>query len=237
MKTKSTVQQIRERFDSDVERFSNLQTGQTAMPDAALMLQLTADAVAAITPHATDLLDIGCGAGNYSLKTLQNIDDLNVTLVDLSSPMLERAEQRISEKTAGRVVSIQTDVRQLSLPDASQDAVVAAAVLHHLRGEYEWRCVFESIYRWLRPGGCFFIADMIDFAHPAIKKMMVSRYGNYLTEFRDEAYRDHVFAYIEQEDSPRSLMFQMKLMEQVGFDEPMVLHHSYCGGVFGAVKS
>jgi tRNA (cmo5U34)-methyltransferase len=32
--SKSTVEQIRERFDGDVERFSNLETGQSATIDA-----------------------------------------------------------------------------------------------------------------------------------------------------------------------------------------------------------
>ena len=34
MKRKSTMEQIRARFDRDVERFSNLETGQSATVDA-----------------------------------------------------------------------------------------------------------------------------------------------------------------------------------------------------------
>ena len=37
---KSTVAEIRERFDNDVERFSNLETGQTSTIDAALVMAL-----------------------------------------------------------------------------------------------------------------------------------------------------------------------------------------------------
>ena len=88
---KSTVEQIRARFDNDVERFSNLETGQSATIDAPLVLELISQAAAATNPGARDLLDIGCGAGNYSLKLLQTLPDLNVTLIDLSRPMLERA--------------------------------------------------------------------------------------------------------------------------------------------------
>lgn len=69
--TKSTVQQIRERFDKDVERFSNLDTGQSATVDAPLMLDLVAACAAVATPHARTMLDIGCGAGNYGLKMLE----------------------------------------------------------------------------------------------------------------------------------------------------------------------
>lgn len=37
---KSTVDEIRARFDQDVERFSNLETGQTATVDGALAMDL-----------------------------------------------------------------------------------------------------------------------------------------------------------------------------------------------------
>ena len=65
---KSTVEQIRQRFDADVDRFSNLETGQSATIDAPLVLDLITAAAAATNPQATRSLDIGCGAGNYTLK-------------------------------------------------------------------------------------------------------------------------------------------------------------------------
>src|SRR5512138_3619638 len=100
---KSTVEQIRARFDQDVERFSNLETGHSAAVDSPLGMDLITRAAAAVTPQATHVLDIGCGAGNYTLKLLQVLPNLNITLVDLSQPMLERAEQRISSVTNGVV--------------------------------------------------------------------------------------------------------------------------------------
>src|SRR6476619_975971 len=90
---KSSVDEIRRRFDADVERFSNLETGQSATVDAPLALDLVAAAAAATTPHARHVLDVGCGAGNYTLKLLQHCPNLDVTLVDLSRPMLDRACQ------------------------------------------------------------------------------------------------------------------------------------------------
>jgi tRNA (cmo5U34)-methyltransferase len=60
---KSSVAEIRARFDKDVERFSNLETGQSATIDAPLVLELIAEAAAgARIRGATDLVDIGCGA-------------------------------------------------------------------------------------------------------------------------------------------------------------------------------
>src|SRR5215471_8722288 len=88
---KSTVEEIRRRFDADVERFSNLETGQSATVDAPLAMALVAEAAAATTPHARHVLDVGCGAGNYTLKLLERLPGLDATLIDLSQPMLDRA--------------------------------------------------------------------------------------------------------------------------------------------------
>ena len=48
---KSTVDEIRQRFDADVERFSNLETGQSATMDSPLAMELIAQVAAATTPH------------------------------------------------------------------------------------------------------------------------------------------------------------------------------------------
>src|SRR4051794_34578866 len=100
---KSTVDEIRQRFDADVERFSNLDTGQSATVDAPRALALIAQAAAVTTPQARAVLDVGCGAGNYTLKLLERLPNLDVTLIDLSQPMLDRAQQRIRPVTTGRL--------------------------------------------------------------------------------------------------------------------------------------
>jgi tRNA (cmo5U34)-methyltransferase len=64
--TKSSVEEIRKCFDANVERFSNLETGQVATVDSPLAMSLIAEVAAAVTPTATSVLDVGCGAGNYS---------------------------------------------------------------------------------------------------------------------------------------------------------------------------
>src|SRR5580765_6928604 len=125
---KSTVDEIRARFDKDVERFSNLQTGQSATMDAPLALDLIAEAAAATTPHARRLLDVGCGAGNYTLKLLAAIPGLEVTLVDLSQPMLNRAQQRVSAAGAGAIRLVQQDIRNVELGRDAFDLILAAAV-------------------------------------------------------------------------------------------------------------
>lgn len=234
--SKATVEEIRNRFDHDVERFSNLETGQSATIDAPLVLDLIAEAAAGVTPGATALLDVGCGAGNYSLKLLQRLPGMDVTLVDLSRPMLDRAVERVQPRTSGRVTALQGDIRELELGEGQFDVITAAAVLHHLRTDEEWKAVFSAFHRCLRPGGSIWISDLIQQTFPEVQTLMWRRYGEYLTSLKGEAYRDHVYAYIEHEDTPRPLMFQLDLLREVGFRQVEVLHKHSCFAAFGAVK-
>jgi tRNA (cmo5U34)-methyltransferase len=233
---KSSVDEIRQRFDNDVERFSNLEMGQTTTIDSPLMLELVTQTAAATNPQATQILDIGCGAGNYSLKLLQSLPNVDVTLVDLSQPMLDRAAERISAVSKGAIHTFQGDIRDLEFSAAQFDVILAAAVLHHLRKEDEWQAVFTKFHRIIKPGGSFWIVDLIEQSTAAVQALMWARYGDYLTEFRDEDFRDLVFGYIEKEDTPRPLIFQFDLLRKVGFEQIEILHKNTLFAAFGAIK-
>ncbi len=238
---KSTVEEIRKRFDNDVERFSNLETGQSATMDAPLCMNLVTSAAAAITPQARNMLDIGCGAGNYTLKMLGHIPNLNCTLLDLSQPMLDKARQRVAAVTSGRIETIQADVRDVNFAPGSFDIVLAAAVLHHLRTDKQWQQVFSSVFTWLRPGGSFWIFDYIQQSSPVIENLMQQRFGEYLVELKGggedgQKYRDSVFAYVAAEDSPKPLLWQIKLLSEVGFVNADILHKNGPFAAFGASR-
>jgi tRNA (cmo5U34)-methyltransferase len=233
---KSTVDEIRARFDNDVERFSNLQTGQSATIDAPLALELIAEAAAATTPHARRLLDVGCGAGNYTLKLLQTMPGLDVTLVDLSGPMLDRARQRVGAAGVGTIRVLQQDIRAVELSNDTFDVILAAAVLHHLRTDGEWEDVFAKLFRSLSRGGSLWIFDLVDAEIPALRDGMWRRYAAYLERLKGPAYRDEVLAYVEREDTPKSLVYQLDLLQRTGFGRVEVLHKHTLFAAFGAIK-
>ncbi len=236
MSRKSTPAEIRARFDADVDRFSNLETGQTATVDAALALELVARAAAASTPHSKSVLDLGCGAGNFTLKLLEQLPGLSCTLVDLSLPMLTRARERVAAVTSSPVHTLQGDLRELDLGTDRHDVVLAAAVLHHLREKDEWGAVFAKIYKALRPGGTVWIFDLVAHEIPAVQDLLWERYGAYLSALKGDSYRGQVFAYIDREDSPRPLTFQCELLRAAGFAEIDILHKNACFAAFGARK-
>ena len=233
---KSTVDEIRRRFDGDVERFSNRETGQTSTMDAALALELLAESAARATPGARSVLDVGCGAGNGTLALLERLPHLDATLCDLSEPMLARAKERVSGATTGAVKTVQADIRELPLAPESFDLVYAAAVLHHLRTPAEWEAVFANLYAALRTGGGLWIFDLVAHENHAVHAAQWARYGDYLAGLKGDAYREHVFAYIEREDTPAPLTYQLELLREVGFSRIDVLHKNGPFAAFGAVK-
>jgi tRNA (cmo5U34)-methyltransferase len=233
---KSSIEEIRQRFDQDVERFSNLDTGQQTIIDAPLMLDLTTRAAQSVNPRAEYLLDIGCGAGNYSLKMLQKIPGLHCTLMDLSLPMLKRARQRVSQATRGGVETIQADILQAPLPEARWDIVLAASVLHHLREDGAWSAVIDKIFRALKPGGSFWVTDLVTQDSEPLNRLFSDQYARHLESLGGPDYRDKVLAYVEKEDTPRSVTFQLDLMKKAGFRYTEILHKHGNFAAFGAVK-
>ena len=233
---KSTVDEIRARFDSDVERFANLETGQTSTIDAALSMELITHAAFATTRPIRRVLDVGCGAGNNTLKLAELEPSFDSYLVDLSQPMLDRAEERVGAAIHGSVSTFAGDIRELELPSGGFDVILAAAVLHHLRDDDDWKTVFGKLYDLTASGGSVWITDLVSHEIPTVDELMWERYGNYLEEHGGPAFRRKVFDYIDKEDSPRPVTFQLELLRQAGFAGVELLHKNSCFAAFGAVK-
>ena len=234
---KSSVDEIKVRFDNDVERFSNLETGQTSTIDAPLAMDLIAQAASKSSKNIKRVLDIGCGAGNSTIKLAQQISSFDCDLVDLSLPMLEKARERISELNLGKIRTFQGDFREIELPEQGYDVIFAAAVLHHLRNDQDWESTFRKIYLLTAPYGSVWITDLVSHETEAVKSLMWIRYGEYLCSIGGEKYKEKVFDYIEKEDSPMPVTYQLDLLRRVGFKQVELLHKNSCFAAFGALKN
>ena len=233
---KSTIEEIRKRFDKDVERFSNLSTGQIATIDANISLELITEAAKRIVPNAKNLLDIGCGAGNYTLKMLSKMPSLHCTLVDLSLPMLQKAQERVTDNGCTAVELVHGDIRNAPLKENHYDILLAGAVLHHLRDDRDWEMTFEKMFRLLKPNGCLMISDLVIQETKALSTYTWEKYASYLEDLGGKAYCQKVLDYVEKEDSPRSMGYQLGLMKQVGFSKIEILHKNLCFAAFGGIK-
>lgn len=237
LEEKLPVSEIRSRFDKDVERFTNLETGQIATIDAPLAMELITKAAYNSTKNIKRVLDIGCGGGNNTLKLLQYVPVFDCDMIDLSLPMLEKAKERVSSVNAGKVKIFQGDFREVELPEKNYDVILAAAILHHLRDDKDWETVFEKIYRLTAPGGSVWITDLVFHETKPVQSLMMNRYGEYLSSIGGNDYRDNIFKNIDKEDSPRSVIYQLDLLRKVGFKQVELLHKNSCYAAFGAIKN
>jgi malonyl-CoA O-methyltransferase len=104
-----------------------------------------------------DVLDLGCGTGRHSEWLARA--GANVTAVDFSLGMLERAGRRTHGLNVRLVVH---DLHEpLPFPNAAFDVVVSGLVIEHLTSP---RAFFTEIHRVLEPGGTAVVSAM----HPAM---------------------------------------------------------------------
>ena len=236
LKMKSSIEEIRDRFDNDVERFSNLETGQTATIDAPLAMKLITQAAYKSTSRIRTVLDIGCGGGNNTVKLAQYVSPFDCDLIDLSLPMLKKARERISTVNTGIIRLFQGDFRDVKLPNERYEVIIAAAVLHHLRDDQDWELAFQKIYQLTAPGGSVWITDLVSHETKFIQNLMWDRYGEYLYSIGGNDYKEKVFEYINKEDSPIPVTFQLELLQKVGFNHVELLHKNSCFAAFGGLK-
>ena len=140
--------------------------------------------------------------------------------------MLARAEERVRAGGAPTVQTRQADLQTLDYPPETFDAILAGAVLHHLCEDEDWRSAFARFHTWLKPGGRLYVSDLAYFDLPEIQEIMWERYGHYLESLGGDETRQKVFTYIDKEDSPRSLPFQLELLKASGFSRYDVLHRN-----------
>jgi SAM-dependent methyltransferase len=98
---------------------------------------------------ASTVLDAGCGHGR-DIKSLAE-KGFRVIGIDYSEAMLEQARKLLPSGDFR-----QMDLRHLEFPDASFDAVWAAASIHHIKAE-DVASVIQDFRRILRPNGIFFV--------------------------------------------------------------------------------
>lgn len=235
-KTKSSSEEIRQNFDQQVERFSNLETGQTTAVDSPLCMELVARSAALLNPRATHVMDLGCGGGNYAVKVTSFLSEVDCTLIDLSANMLQTAKKRVAENISGVVTISQGDYREIEFGENQFDVITAGTTLHHLREDKEWELVFGKVFKALKKNGTFWINDIVLSETEEINQMMLNGWIGEMKKHHDDEEIEMYLGRYESEDTPRTLSYQLELMKKVGFRKTIVLHKHFNFAAFGAIK-
>jgi ubiquinone/menaquinone biosynthesis C-methylase UbiE len=105
------------------------------------------------------VLDVGCGTGTLAIAAKRRVGSAGkVNGIDPSPEMIARARKKTLK--AGVEVVFETAVAEsLPFPEATFDAVLSTAMLHHLPGQEARRQCIHEIRRVLRPGGRLLAID------------------------------------------------------------------------------
>jgi ubiquinone/menaquinone biosynthesis C-methylase UbiE len=140
---------VRDEFTRQAETFS----ASSAITDAALT-QRFVDALGEAINGS--VLDVACGPGILSAAIAKSARD--VVAFDLTPEMLKKAAQRAAAAGLGNVSFREGNASELPFANAAFDAAVTRLSVHHFDRPER---VVSEIFRVLRPGGRFVVADVI----------------------------------------------------------------------------
>jgi ubiquinone/menaquinone biosynthesis C-methylase UbiE len=146
---------VRDEFTRQAETFS----ASAAITDTALTQRFVTALGEAVQGS---VLDVACGPGILSAAIAKAARD--VVALDLTPQMLKKAAQRCSEAGVDNVTFREGNAAALPFANAAFDAAVTRLSVHHFDRPSR---VIEEIFRVLRPGGSFVIADVTSSELPA----------------------------------------------------------------------
>jgi SAM-dependent methyltransferase len=112
-------------------------------------------------PQSTPLsvLDVGTGTARIPIALCRLTDRLRITAIDLSAQMLQLGQRNVISHGFERQIRLeQVDAKKLPYPDDTFDALISNSIVHHIPQPID---VVREMLRVLRPGGLFFIRDLV----------------------------------------------------------------------------
>ncbi len=108
--------------------------------------------------RAGRIIDVGCGSGGTAMVLAQSFPDSEVLGIDLSEPLLRRAEQNAEKAGLGRRVRFEmADVHHIPSGDDAFDVAINLNVVHLVEDPLQ---MLNEVERVLAPRGHLFVADL-----------------------------------------------------------------------------
>src|SRR5215471_16098020 len=148
--------------DTYVEEWVTRQ--RAADPTRAQRFQLMCDLFPFPTDATVTILDVGAGYGPVSKFILDQLPNATCIAQDGSTPMLQRAQQRMARYGA-RFITSQSDLFDTHWLPAQYgpfDAAVSSSCLHNLRDFPRISEIYRDIRAHLKPGGVFLNIDLVN---------------------------------------------------------------------------
>ncbi len=205
--------------------------------------------VQAVPADTRQILELGCGTGELTVKILQRCPAAHVYAVDYSSRMLQFAQHKMERLGfAERVSWIEADfgnwaehglMKEIEVP---LDACISSLAIHHLSDELKLK-LFQQLHHSLRQGGCFWNADPVLSAPESLRAVYEEARTDWLQkqtitpeEIRAKMNRGISHGH-SSHDHLATLSMHLDFLSKALFSPVDVLWKYYGFAVFGGYKS
>jgi ubiquinone/menaquinone biosynthesis C-methylase UbiE len=171
------------------------------------------DDLLAVGDLGTDVLDLCTGTARIPIELCRRFAECRVMAADLSAYMLDLA--RLNIEIAGQIQRIQleqADAKRLPYADAYFDVVLSNGSLHHIP---EPLVVLREVVRVLRPGGVFFLRDLVRPDSAEAVTALVATYAGEANDRQQAKFADSLRASL-------TLAEIRELIERLGYDPQTV---------------
>lgn len=202
-----------------------------------------------IPPKVEQIVELGCGTGELSLKLLHHYPKAKLIALDYSPRMIAFAKNKIAQAGYGdRFRGIQLDFGAWANKEVSSSlgiefhACISSFAIHHLSNEMKLK-LFERIGENLKPGGVFWNAapvlpefTQLEQVYQKIREEWAIEQETTLTEVRAKLGKTKPYGYSSQ-DRLASLEEHLQMLKTAGFTTVAVPWKYYGIAVFGGVAN
>lgn len=234
---KISSQQVKERFDNEDAAVYGSQI-QKYFPDYNYVHDLILEVVRPYIISETLILDLGGGTGRVAKLLLDAYPDCHIVIQDISANMLSEVPNKLKDHT-GRFECVEGDffAESFDLGHKKFDCVVSIHAIHHGRNSDDYRNLYQKIFTWLKPGGCFACLDNV--AGDTLE-LATLNYTNWAETLKSAFDTENIRRIVEttiREDSPISLREHMEILKDCGFNQTDVVWKKYIFGLYIGTKS
>ena len=192
------------------------------------------------------VLDLGCGDGAITRELLSEYDQMEVTLIDGSSEMLENARKSLKNHQGMTFIhkTFQELLENQRSDDILQDKfdfVVSSLAIHHLHTT-EKKALFQYIYNHLKLEGFFLNIDVVKAPTNELESWYRVLWSEWIHENQAKLNIKRSFEYLpgqykdNQDNNPDKLKVQLDALESVGFSQVDCYYKYGIFSIYGGKK-
>jgi 2-polyprenyl-3-methyl-5-hydroxy-6-metoxy-1,4-benzoquinol methylase len=170
--------------------------------------------------------DIGCGSGVMACEAAElgaEVDAIDIAPAMLALAELEARDRKLAIRTQS------AGLLSFAYEPNSYDLIVSEFTLHHLPDF--WKAVAMSrIYSALKPGGCFFLRDIVFVSTPDGRDRDIAQWADF--NIKNHGFsRDSVVTHMRDEHSTFGWVIE-RMLTDIGFTLVSADYHAPLHGTY-----